>query len=193
MTLDIISITPDHLEKYASIPISFWATSVYQIEPLDGGLGGFSMTEQPVVQPWLKDYDADESPMDWSKKFDLKNWGFFVGFDKETAVAGAAVALNTPEVNMLEKRRDLAVLWDIRVHPDWRGMGFGKIIFMHAADWARKQDCAQLKIETQNVNVPACKFYKAMGCELGMIHKYGYAAMPAVVTEAMIFWYYKWK
>ena len=190
MALEFHSISSDRLDQYSAIPISFWVTSIYNIEAIGGGLAGFRLVGQPVLQPWLKDYDADESPLDWQKQFDISKWGLFIGIDGETPVAGAAVALNFPEVHRLEERKDLAVLWDIRVHPDWRGQGIGRSIFLHAAEWARKQGCKQLKIETQNVNVPACKFYAKMGCELGMIHKYGYAAIPNVATEAMLFWYY---
>ena len=58
-------------------------------------------------------------------------------------------------------------------------------------DWARKKGCRQLKIETQNVNVPACRFYARQGCELGAIHRYGYAGCPDVAHEAMLLWYLK--
>ncbi|MBI3739988.1 MAG: hypothetical protein HY258_13155 [Chloroflexi bacterium] len=47
-----------------------------------------------------------------------------------------------------------------------------------------------MKIETQNVNVPACRFYRAMECELGNIHRFGYAAIPAVAGEVMLNWYF---
>ena len=46
-----------------------------------------------------------------------------------------------------------------------------------------------MKIETQNVNVPACRFYQRLGCRLGEIHRYGYAAVRAVAGEVMLNWY----
>lgn len=46
-----------------------------------------------------------------------------------------------------------------------------------------------MKVETQNVNVPACRFYQRMGCRLGEIRQYGYAAVPAVADEVMLNWY----
>ena len=65
----------------------------------------------------------------------------------------------------------------------------GKALFKAAEDWARRHACTQLKIETQNINVPACRFYHAVGARLGCIHRYGYAGVPAVAHEAMLFWY----
>ena len=46
-----------------------------------------------------------------------------------------------------------------------------------------------MKIETQNVNVPACRFYAQQGCHLGAILRYGYAGCPEVAHEAMLLWY----
>jgi len=88
---------------------------------------------------------------------------------------------------MLEGRRDLAVLWDIRSSPAYRGVGIP--LFRHAGNWAKKKGCSQLKVETQNVNVPACRFYLRMGCQLGEIRLFGYAAAPKVRHEIMLNWY----
>ena len=81
------------------------------------------------------------------------------------------------------------MLWDIRVHPDERGRGVGTKLFQYAADWARRKGCGQLGLETQNVNVPACRFYVRQGCELGAIHRYGYAGCADLAHEVMLLWY----
>jgi len=41
-------------------------------------------------------------------------------------------------------------------------------------------------VETQNVNVPACRFYARMGCVLGGIHRFAYPELPG---EARLLWY----
>jgi GNAT superfamily N-acetyltransferase len=61
------------------------------------------------------------------------------------------------------RRSDLAVLWDIRVQPERRGRGVGKALFYASVDWACRRGCRQLKVETQNVNVAACRFYASQG------------------------------
>jgi len=63
-------------------------------------------------------------------------------------------------------------------------------LFQNTADWARRHGCKRLKIETQNVNVPACRFYVRQGCELGIIHRYGYVGHPQVEHEVMLVWYF---
>ena len=99
------------------------------------------------------------------------------------------MAFRSPKVNVLEGRTDLAVLWDLRVHPDRRGEGIGTKLFGHAAEWSREKGCRELKVETQDVNVPACRFYAKHGCRLGRIDRYGYAGDPRVADEVMLVWY----
>ena len=72
---------------------------------------------------------------------------------------------------MLEGRRDLAVLWDIRVSPEARRQGVGSALFERVAAWAQLHGCRQLKIETQNTNVRACRFYERQGCQLRAIDR----------------------
>ena len=192
MSVKIQQVGPESLPLYASVSIAYEVTSVYKVESVDSGLGGLVLEEQGVT-PYIKDYDAqaqgDDRPEGWANQFAPSNWGFYLAMDREQAVGGAAVVLNTPEVHMLENRSDLAVLWDIRVQPEQRGKGIGWQLFQHAAAWAREQGCTQLKIETQNVNVPACRFYIRQGCHLGAILRYGYAGCPQVAHEAMLLWY----
>jgi GNAT superfamily N-acetyltransferase len=191
MTIAIRLIQPGELGSYAQVPCAFQVDTRLVVEPLLGGLGGLRMREEAVVPPYVKDYDAygEDTPADWPRMFDVRNWGFFAAFADRLPVAGAAVAWRTPGVHMLANRDDMAVLWDIRVHPDFRHQGVGALIFWHAADWAREQGARLLKIETQNVNVRACRFYRKQGCHLGEIDCYGYAGHPHVAHEVMLIWY----
>jgi GNAT superfamily N-acetyltransferase len=54
-------------------------------------------------------------------------------------------------------------------------------LFRAAEHWARARGCRRLKIETQNVNVAACRFYQKMGCTLGAIDRFAYPGQPAEV------------
>jgi GNAT superfamily N-acetyltransferase len=193
MTINIQQVGQEALLQYAQIPIAFRVESIFRIDVVDRGLGGFRLVEESVAQPYLKDYDAyggdEERPVYWSKRWDVAHWGFLMAMDGDRAVGGATVAMDTPDVNMLEGRRDLAVLWDLRVHPDRRGRGIGYKLFHHAVRWARAQGCRQFKVETQNINVRACRFYARQGCELGAIHRYAYAGSEDVAQEAMLLWY----
>jgi GNAT superfamily N-acetyltransferase len=190
MAVEIREVTADILPRYDRVPIAMRVESVLRVEELNGGLGGLRMVEQTLDEPYEKDYDAyePEGAARWAELFDVSHWGFFVACDGDEPVGGAVVAFRSPGVDLLEGREDLAALWDLRVRPDRRREGIGTRLFRHAADWARRQGCTQLKAETQNVNVPACRFYARQGCHLGAIDRYAYTADERVAHETMLIW-----
>jgi ribosomal protein S18 acetylase RimI-like enzyme len=184
---EIIEENQEMLPEYEKISIAFQVTSRLRFDPIGRGFGGVRLVEEGIA-PYIKDYDSisDEKPSSWAKRFDLSNWGILSAFDGTKRVAGAAIAWNTPGVNMLDGRTDLACLWDIRVEPEYRGTGIGRQLFGRALEWARQRQCRQIKIETQNINVPACRFYVRQGCEIGAINRYAY---PEIVSEIQLIWY----
>lgn len=193
MCANVQEITSDGFPRYGAIPNWYEVRSVFRVEAIDGGLGGFRLVEERVAEPYIRDYGSlgDDNPTAWSADFDPDRWGIFLAIDGgERPVGGAAVAVDAAVYPMDRfQRRDLAVLWDIRVHPDHRGRGVGSKLFRYAADWARPRGYGQLGLETDSANVPACRFYRCQGCELGAIHRFGYAGVPEVADNAMLLWY----
>ncbi len=80
----------------------------------------------------MKDYDAVENPVSLPQRFDLSNWGFFAACLDGGRVGGAVVVRNASELDFLEGRTDLALLWDIRVAEEVRGKGVGSALFRAA-------------------------------------------------------------
>lgn len=191
MPVEIKPVDASWLTCYAAIPIRFEVRSVLRVVPVEQGLGGLGLQETDVSAPYTKDYDAydDEPVARWTKRFDTSQWRFLIAFAGGRAVGAATVAYGSPGVHMLEGRSDLAVLWDLRVAPEHRRRGIGAALFDHAAAYARGKNCRQLKIETQNINVPACRFYASRGCQLGCINQYGYSGNSRVSHETMLLWY----
>jgi len=161
-------------------------TEVLDVTIHGNGLGGFTLTQRRLEVPYLKDYDSIESPLQWPTRFDVSHWQLFAAHLEGRRVGGAAVAFDTANLFMLEGRGDLAVLWDIRVSSDARRQGVGAALFRAAETWSRGRDCQQLKVETQNINVPACRFYSRQGCVLGAIHRFAYPEFP---DEVQLLWY----
>jgi ribosomal protein S18 acetylase RimI-like enzyme len=193
-----------HLDVYATIPISFVVSKRLDVDQL--WLGEFA---EISVEPWTKDYDSLEPIATLASRFDVGNWRM-VWAEKgkkpvnapeglpllrvpspnsqlirsESLIGGAILAWNTPEILMLEGRTDLAILWDIRVHPLYRGQGLGTALFDQAKSMAKKLGCVEMRIETQNTNVDACKFYRQMGCRLHSIHENAYDGLD----ETKLIW-----
>ncbi len=176
------------LGEYASVPIAFEVSTAFEVAERGDGRGGFVLTERRLDAPYVKDYDAvgDEHPALWAARFDVSKWGILAARAGGRRVGGAVVAFDTPGLDMLEGRRDLAVLWDIRVSPEARGRGVGAALFGAAEAWARARGCRRLKVETQNVNVPACRFYARQGCVLAAVRRDAYPGLPG---EIQLLWY----
>lgn len=182
------ALTPGTLAEHGRTSIAFVVDRILQLALADGGLGGMMLTEIPVPAPYVKDYDAvdGEGPARWAQRFDVSNWGMIGAFRDGARVGGAVIAFRTADLYMLGGRDDVAVLWDIRVAPQQRAAGVGSALFLAAEEWAAARGCGWLKIETQNVNIAACRFYQKMGCTLGGIDRFAYPGLPG---EVRLLWW----
>ena len=186
MNVKVVEEPVTSLGEYACVSIGFTVDRVFDI--LEDELGHFVLTERVLERSYTKDYDAIDSggPVKWAEQFDLTNWVLFGAFVNGRRVGGAALAVNTAGLTMLEDRSDLAVLWDVRVSSDVRGQGVGSALFRTAEQCAIAKGCRELKVETQDVNVPACRFYARHGCVLRAIDRFAYPELP---NEVQLLWY----
>ena len=172
------------LTEYARIAIAFEVNEVFDVATsLESQ---FTLTPRQLPVPYVKDYDSIDSPADWSQRFDISKWAFFSAFAEGQRLGGATVAYDTAGLDMLEGRTDVAVLWDIRVAAFTRRRGLGTALFSAAAAWASGNGCRELKVETQNINVAACRFYARQGCVLRAARKGAYPGLP---DEVQLVWY----
>jgi streptothricin acetyltransferase len=190
MHIDVLPVTLESLNEYSTVPITFQVESKFTVEQLKDGLG-FRLQEEKVKPSYMMDYDVidGEGPTRWVKRFDTTAWRMFMAKQSGDLVGGAVVAISTPHLFMLDDREDLAVLWDVRVRPDFRHSGIGTKLFNEAVLWSKSKGCHQLKVETQNVNAPACRFYTKQGCHLGGINLYHYTQNPLTIDHIMLLWY----
>src|SRR5438874_4643382 len=145
MTIEVAEEPMTVLAEYALLSIAFRVDHVLDVTARSEG--GFALSRRKLVIPYVKDYDAidGEGPLHWPRRFDVSNWRLFTARVAGSRVGGATVAFNTPGLTMLEGRRDLSVLWDIRVAPNARGKRIGSALFEKVEAWARAHSCRQLK------------------------------------------------
>jgi ribosomal protein S18 acetylase RimI-like enzyme len=182
------AVTAETLAEYGRIPIAFEVDRVLDVRAVDGDGGGFRLEERSVPEPWVKDYDAilGEGPTRWLTRFDVSSWGLLSAFAEDRRVGGAILVRDAPGTEVLCGPEAVVVLWDIRVRPERRGQGIGRRLFRAAEARAAARGCRLLKVETQNINVPACRFYAACGCRLGGIDRDAYREFP---DEVALYWF----
>ncbi len=186
MTVEVGAFTPARLSEYQSVSIAFEVVSRHEARRVGDG-ESYVLEERTITSRYTKDYDVvSEAPIVWPHRFDTSRWQLLVARVDGECVGGAVLALDTPAIDLLEGRSDLALLWDMRVSPSFRGRGVGRALFEVAEAVAREHWCNELKVETQDTNVGACRFYAAMGCELRSVVEDAYMACPG---EAQYLWY----
>jgi GNAT superfamily N-acetyltransferase len=180
--INIIEESASELLKYGEVSIALQVKTEFKIELLLNGLGGMIFKEVAVEKPYCLDYDADkgEGPDRWLKMWNLENWRIISAYEGNKRIGGAVLAFNTPGVNMLEGRDDIAVVWDIRIDAAHRDKGVGTAIFKKCIEWSKQRGCKRIKVETQNINVNACKFYMKQGASIGSVDRYAYKDKPGV-------------
>jgi GNAT superfamily N-acetyltransferase len=170
------------LRKHVAIRSVFEARTVFDVVATGDNI---QLREKSLQLPSRKDYDALENPMDWPVRFDTSNWVLIAAYDGDTRVGGVIGAFDTAGVDMLEGRDDMVVIWDLRVAEGARRQGIGASLIRAIEDWGRGRGCRELKVETQNTNVAACKLYALQGCTLADAN---FNAYPGLPDEVQLLW-----
>ena len=186
MTVDVEEERMPALVGYARVPIAFTVREIADVVGAPPGRGSLVLRPRAIEQPYVKDYDDDGGPEAWASRFDLSHWRFFAARVSGERVGGAAVVFRAPDVDMMHGRQDVALLWDIRVAPQMRGCGVGAALLAAVEAWSAAHGAKWLEVETQNVNVPACRFYERMGFVVREVHPHAYASLP---DEVQLLWY----
>src|SRR5262245_46279567 len=184
--LEIKPATIAQLAVYAEIPSTFEVTDVMDVSPAPDRDGLYALSVRPALSPYAKDYDTGNGgPAGWAMRFDLSTWGLLIGKIDGRAVGAAAVAAGVPDLDLLNGAADTAVLWDVRVAPLVRRRGIGLALFEAVEAWAVAQGCKSVMIESQDVNVAACKLYEQCGCVLRKVRLHAYLDRP---DEVQLLW-----
>jgi GNAT superfamily N-acetyltransferase len=186
--LDEMPCAPAALAYYATIPAAFRVERILDPPRIVPGITDLSPLERVLDLPCVKDYDAiaSERPPSWASRWEVSRWALITAVDGAALVGGAVLACDAAGVDMLEGRSDVGVLWDIRVAPAARRRGLGSRLFRAVERAARTRGCVELKVETQNINVPACRLYLKNGCVLRSVNRAAYAEFP---EEVQLLWY----
>lgn len=173
------------LPAYASVPIAFEVREVVDIATMRPE--HLTLPTRAVGTPWEKNYDAvpGNDPASWSSRFDVRLWIYLAAYLGELRVGGAIVVAEPLAAAQIDGRPGSAILWDLRVAPASRRWGIGRRLLAAAEDAARLTGCRVLDVETQNINVAACRLYCANGYALADVIPNIYSDAP---HETMLLW-----
>ena len=81
-----------------------------------------------------------------------------------------------------------AYIEELVVDTKFRGQGVGRALMNRAIAWAKEQKFPGITLETQDNNVPACKFYEKCGFVLGGFDLYAIRNLSNA-SEIALYWY----
>jgi len=186
--IDVVEHGAERLAEYAAVSIAFRVSEMVDLDAVASVHGPGPFPSRPVAAPYIKDYDTvpGDAPLDWPARFDISRWRFLAALVDGNRVGCATMIARDPAVDLLDGREDLARLWDLRVAPEFRHRGVASALLAAMEERALAQEIRTLMVETQNVNVPACRFYARQGFVLGAVNRGAYPDLP---LEVQLLWY----
>ena len=137
-----------------------------------------SMELKNLDTSYEKQWNYTDDELDNYRK--LLKEGLSIGaYDDETLVGIAIIEKKT-------WNRTLWV-WEFHVHPDYQNKGIGRQMMEELVKIGRKADCRTIVCETQNTNVPAIRFYRKVGFEVGAIDLSYYTNSDMTDFEVAVF------
>jgi ribosomal protein S18 acetylase RimI-like enzyme len=78
-------------------------------------------------------------------------------------------------------------VWEFHIDSNYHRRGFGRQLMMQLEEIGRKTGCRVMVCETQNTNVPAIRFYRKVGFEIGAIDLSYYTNKDVTDFEVAVF------
>ena len=78
---------------------------------------------------------------------------------------------------------------DFFVDVHFRSHGVGRAMMQKAVDWAKIRNLPGIMLETQDVNVQACRFYENFGFKLYGFDTHLYKGLNPATDEIALYWY----
>ncbi|MCR3906727.1 MAG: GNAT family N-acetyltransferase [Tenericutes bacterium] len=169
--MEIKFLSFEDLEAYHKIPMFKIGSQIYAFDDNE------NLTKKNV-KPFSIDLAGEEKVSDWVKILNEKTTSIVVLEENGIWVGGCITVTHSPRVNMLRNNMQNAVLWDIRVHPQYQNLGVGSILLEASIKFSKQMNCKHLIIETQDNNPKAIDFYLKHNAKLIEINKQAYQDTP---------------
>jgi streptothricin acetyltransferase len=129
------------------------------------------------VEPYEKVLDVD--PEDYTT---------FIGNPQKVIFFADVDGKPAGQIKLVPWWNKFAYVEELIVDTEFRGKGVGHALMTRAIAWAKQQNFPGLTLETQDNNVPACKFYEKCGFVLGGLDLYAFRNLSNS-SEIALYWY----
>jgi len=180
-------MTERDIPRLAALRPGFVSPTTLVVEKDGDGLAvGWRLVERPLPEPYDKGDGYDFYPTERGHILARlrRGDGLHLVVESEGALVGV-LDVAPQEWN------NTAWIWNLMLDSSARGQGLGRELFRRTVTWARRQGFRAIVLETQTNNVPACKFYARMGCQIEGLREAYYSNDDMALGEVAIFWIYR--
>ncbi len=177
--IQIRPLTSLDRNRYLELSGGYWSSQKYAITKNESdGETTISMHLQTLDIPYEKRWKPDHEEVVRYER--VIEQGYSAGAYDGERLVGIAIA---------EKQtwnRTLCI-WEFHIDSECRGQGVGRQLMEYVASIGQKAGCRVMVCETQNTNVPAIRFYRKVGFEVGAIDLSYYTNKDVTDFEVAIF------
>ncbi|RPI78259.1 MAG: GNAT family N-acetyltransferase [Chloroflexi bacterium] len=174
MVIEIREINQSTLQNVNQVDGSFLVDSRLILTAVDGHI---QYTIEPVPS-YTKTYDIE--PLDYQTFIDNPNKTILFAYADDEVAGQIILRVNWNKFAYVE---------DIAVDLSFRRLGVGGLLMSRAIDWAREKNLPGIMLETQDINVPACRFYERCGFVMAGFDRLLYKATLPGSEEIALYWY----
>lgn len=138
----------------------------------------WTYTEEKFSERYVKQYDNEDID---STYIDDPGKAVFLYYTDHKCIG---------QIRLCSNWNGYALVEDIGVCSSWRKKGIGTKLLEKAVQWAKQNHHIGLMLETQDVNVSACRFYAKNNFIIGGVDTMLYSKF-STAHEKAIFWYYR--
>lgn len=175
----------------------------YEIKRLDESTSCFlPHTHQPfdVIGRFIPLYDGEkwsykeircsenrqktyrDDPIDPMDYIENKEQAIFLAVSKDICVGSIRISTGWFGDGYIE---------DLAIDAQYRHLGIGKKLMESAVAWCKEQEYSGIALETQDINLQACRFYTKYGFELCGVNTRKYALLKECEDEIALYFYFR--
>lgn len=177
--IDIRLLTGIGLEALHQLNTGYSTSEIYRLRKAENSeLITITMELERLPEPLHKHWESTQDDLERYQQ--VVQSGYSLGAYLDRQQVGIAIAE--------ERRWNRSLwIWEFYVAETHRRMGVGRQLMNHLADLARKAGLRIMSAETQNTNVPAIRFYRALGFEVDALDLSYYTNHDADSGEVAVF------
>ena len=174
MNITLREIDSDNLHDANQCDTAFTVDSKLVLRA-ENDIISYSVVE---VEPYQKSY-----------VFQKKDYSGYVSNPDKTIYFAYIDGQLAGQIDIAKHWNGYAWIDDFAVDVLFRRRGVGRALMQQVADWAKAKYLPGIMLETQNNNVPACRFYETFGFRLYGFDTQLYTALDPIKDEIALYWY----